>query len=274
MPKPQKRVVERLEGLQWGMSRPDVTHLYIGPTGLIAHDFDAQLAKTSIGPELAALEHQREQVKSAFLRSYIEFGSTPTGYDATALRDEYTYNNHESLMFVEREGKRRYLFFFNDRLWKVYDEVPLLSADGAATAFGDIAQRLGDALSVTFRAPTKHAAATTSNASKGAPANVWQPATLESSDAETHVRLIDRSAERVVAIVFEDAGTVSKLAALRSTKPVDMMALDPAVQAVTQVQLSDPNAARKSSPPQKPPATPHPKASQKPTGTKTTPPKP
>ncbi len=28
-------------------------------------------------------------------------------------------------MWVQRQGKKRYFFFINDRLWKVYDEVPL-----------------------------------------------------------------------------------------------------------------------------------------------------
>ena len=68
---------------------------------------------------------EREQAKQAFGRSFIEFKDTPTGYDATGIKGEYTYRNRESLMWITRQGKKRYFFFINDRLWKMYDEVPL-----------------------------------------------------------------------------------------------------------------------------------------------------
>ena len=100
---------------------------------MIWKDYDEKLAKARVGPERRRSRASASRRSSAFARSYIEFKDTPTGYDATGIKGEYTYKNKESLMWIQRQGKKRYFFFINDRLWKIYDEVPLAES-GRATA--------------------------------------------------------------------------------------------------------------------------------------------
>ena len=100
-------LVPFLDGLRWGMSHAEVTKMFTETGGVIWKDYDEKLAKARVGPEQTALEAEREQAKSAFGRSFIEFKDTPTGYDATGVKGEYTYRNKESLMWVNRKGKKR-----------------------------------------------------------------------------------------------------------------------------------------------------------------------
>lgn len=219
------------EGLKWGMSHADVTKAFTQTGGIIWKDYDAKLAKARVGPEMTALEAEREQQKAAFGRSYIEFKDTPTGYDATGIKNEYTYRNKESLMWISRAGKKRYLFFINDRLWKIYDEVPLGDEGPLGKTFLDAVNKTNASLGAQGRVQGADAA-------KGIAAT-----TVDWKDGQSHLRLVDRSGEHVVGVVVEDQSTVNNLAALRPNKPVDPTAIDPTIAAVTKGGLSDPNAS-------------------------------
>lgn len=219
------------EGLRWGISHAEVTKLFTENGGIIWKDYDEKLKKARVGPEMTALEAERESKKQAFSRSFIEFKDTPTGYDATGIKSEYTYRNKESLMWIEREGKpKRFFFFINDRLWKIYDEVPLSDAGLYGKSYLDAVNTMNGKLGAQGRV-------------QGAdPAKGISATTVDYKDASSHLRVLDRSGEKVVGIAIEDSSTVSNLASLRSVKADDPNAIDPSVAAVTKGGLSDPNA--------------------------------
>ena len=122
-------LVPMMDGLKWGMTHVEVLTAYNKIDGLFDREYNAQLQKLQPGVQMKALEAERDNRKSAFERSFIEFKETPTGYDATALKGEYSYRNHEAIMTVERNGKKRFFFFIGappgDRLWKVYRQRPV-----------------------------------------------------------------------------------------------------------------------------------------------------
>lgn len=222
----------QMDGLRWGMSHAEITKRFTDNGGVIWKDFDARLAKARVGPEMTAVEHEREQAKLAFGRSFLEFKDTPTGYDATGIRGEYTYRNHESVMWVSRQGKKRYFFFINDRLWKLYDEVPLAEAGPMGKSYLDAVNKLNAELGAQGRIQGV-------DEKKGIKAT-----TVDWADSASHLRVVDRSGESTVAVVLEDSGTLSRLASLRANKAVDPTAVDPTIAAVTKGGLSDPNAAK------------------------------
>jgi hypothetical protein len=224
------------DGLTWGMSHLEVIKTYNQVGGLFDREYDPILAKTQPGVQMNAIEADRENRKGAFAVSFIEFGTTPTGYDATGVKDEFTYRNHESVMSVDKDGKRRYFFFIgappSERLWKMYDEVPLKAGGLYGASYAEAVAKL--------------------QASVGAPPRVLTPKPggplrLVSSDWQdpgTHLRADDRSGDRVVGIVLEDKRTLVALPQLRSVKVEDPLALDPSIAAITRGSLSDPNAFR------------------------------
>ena len=221
-----------MDGLRWGMSHAEVTKTFTENGGVIWKDYDEKLAKARVGPEMTAIENEREQAKQAFGRSFIEFKDTPTGYDATGIKGEYTYRNRESLMWITRQGKKRYFFFINDRLWKIYDEVPLAESGALGKTYLDAVNTMNGKLGAQGRI-------------QGAdPAKGINATTVDWKDGSSHLRVVDRSGERVVAVVMEDNGTLGNLASLRPNKAEDPTAIDPTIAAVTKGGLSDPNAAK------------------------------
>ncbi len=223
------------DGMRWGMTHAEVIKVYNQVGGLFDKEYDPILSKTQPGPSMEAVEADRENRKTAFAGSFIEFGDTPTGYDATGVKDEFTYRNHESVMSVDKDGKRRYLFFIgappSERLWKIYDEVPLKAGGLYGATYNDAVVKMQTAV--------------------GAAPRVVQPSltglkvvSSDWQDTGTHLRLDDRSGDGVVGIVIEDKRTLVALPQLRSVKPIDPLAIDPSVAAITHGTISDPNAYR------------------------------
>lgn len=219
-----------MEGLHWGMSHEELQKQFTQTGGVIWKDYDEKLQKARVGPEQTALEAERENVKGAFGRSWIEFGATPTGFDSMGINKEYTYRNKEALMFIERKGKKRYFFFINNKLWKMYDEFPLDGSSTMGQSYQDAIAKLNAQLNATgrFQQPND----------KG----VDRP-TTDWKDNQSHLRAIDRSGERVVGVAIEDQSVLANLASLRPNKPTDPNELDPSIIAVTRGHPSDPNAA-------------------------------
>ena len=220
-----------MDGLKWGMSHAEVTKQFTQTGGVIWKDYDEKLAKARVGPEQTALEAEREQAKAAFTRSFIEFKDTPTGYDTTGIKNEYTYKNKEALMWIQRQGKKRYFFFINDRLWKMYDEVPLDEGGPMGKTFTEAVNKINAQLNAQGRVQ------------QADPAKGIHATTVDWKDGANHLRAVDRSGDRMVGIVIEDSSTLSNLAALRPNKPVDPNEIDPSIKAVTGgANRVDPNA--------------------------------
>lgn len=220
-----------LESVKWGTSHADLTRQFTQTGGVIWKDYDEKLAKTRVGPEQIAMEAERESAKTAFARSFVEFKDTPTGYDTTAIRGEYTYKNKESLMWIQRQGKKRYFFFINDKLWKMYDEIPLSDSGTVGKNYLDAVNTLNAQIGTPGQVHN-------ANPAKGIPSTF-----AEWRDSTSHLRLVDRSRDQVVGLVIEDLGTLSNLAALRPNKLSDPTEIDPSIAAVTNgANRSDPNA--------------------------------
>jgi hypothetical protein len=219
--------------IHWGMSHTEVTDVYNRLNGLFDREYAPQLAKLQPGVDMQQLEADRDNRKTNFERSFTPFNAgSPTGYDVGALHLEYTYNNGEAVQRLFKDGKNRFFFFIKDRLWKLYDEVPL-RADGA---LGSTFQEAVTKLNALFSVAARIRAADASQGLERTEAD-WQ-------DGKSHLRAVDRSGEHLVGVVLEDKNTVGNLSSLRANKPVDPFALDPAIANLTKKGVSDPNAGR------------------------------
>jgi len=218
--------------IHWGMNHFDVTETYNKPTGLFDSEYAPQLAKLQPGTAMDELETDRDSRKANFARSYTEFVDSPTGYDVSALHTEYTYNNAEAIQKLIKDGKTRYFFYIKDRLWKIYDELPLRADGPLGATFQSAVAKLGTLLGGAPRIRSSD------------PAQGVDLPTADWQDASTHLRLVDRSGEHIVGVVLEDKRTLANLASLRTNKAADPFALDPSIAAITRHGVSDPNAGR------------------------------
>lgn len=224
-----------LEGFRWGQTHLEVTRIMNQTGGVFDIDYNSQLARMQPGVSMQAVEAERDQKKKFFESSWVQFQDTPTGFDNTHIKGEYSYRNHESVMYVDRGGKRRYFFFIGtspgERLWKMYDDIPLKQGGLLGANF----QAAVTKLNIQYSTPARIRAA---DASKG-----LAHTTADWQDSSTHLRAEDLG-DGNVSVVLEEKNTLNNLPQLRANKEVDPLAMDPSIAAITRGGISDPNAMR------------------------------
>jgi hypothetical protein len=213
------------KGLRWGMSNEAIAKLY---DAVLDEEFLPLLKKTEPGLKMTALEEELRDKKGVLRRSRIEFGNTPTGVDQSALNGEYSYRNGESMSRITlRSGTVRHLFFFSDKLWKIYDEHKLTPGGTLGKDF----QEAVKILTKRFGAPPKLVPADFAKGQSFDEA-VWR-------DPEKVIRAVDRGS--ILAMVYADKNVQDNLAQYRKNKAVDEHALDRDVAAVTAQGPEDPS---------------------------------
>ena len=189
------------KGLRWGLSLEAVAKLY---DGVIEQEMLPLFRKAQPGLELDALNEEQKNRKGALRRSRIDFGATPTGVDQSALKGEYSYNNGESLAIVTLpSGTKRHFFFFNDKLWKIYDEHKLKKEGNLGETFQEAIKALGK----RFGAAPK---LITADYDKGRPFDE-----AEWKDPDKIIRAVDRG--QILAVVYADRKVQEDLPRYRKT---------------------------------------------------------
>ena len=117
--------------LKFGMSPKEVSRVY---RKVIDKDYVKRYQTTEPGVQMHHLDHEVNEKKRNFARSFVEFIGLGSKFDNTPLRAEYTYNNHEALMLLKRKGRTRYFFFINRKLYKTIDVYPNAGKWGDFTA--------------------------------------------------------------------------------------------------------------------------------------------
>jgi hypothetical protein len=205
--------------MKFGMSSEQVAKLY---DRLLDKVYVELYKTTPVGPQSKALDYELEERKAQLRRSRLEFGNLPTGLDNGPLKGEYSYNNNESMTKLDLDnGIVRHFFFFNDRLWKIYDEVTLKADSPLGTGFGSAVAYVKEKIGAD---PKK----IEPDFDRGINYEI-----AEWRDGSTILRLYNREYQKVVAVVFIDESVQSKLPTLRKNRPVDPTAVDPAVRNIT-----------------------------------------
>jgi hypothetical protein len=190
--------------LHWGMSPKEVIKIY---DKLIDKDYLPQYQKAQPGVQMSQLENEVAETKRQFAQSLVEFGELPTRLDGTPFAGEFTYRNGESMLEIKRRGRHRHLFFINNRLWKIVDVYKLGDKSRYGADFKTAAAKLDKKLAVAGRATAANA-------------NAGQKEEKDWSDGSIHLRAVAWDKGKL-ALVYEDEGTLAKLATLRTNKPAE-----------------------------------------------------
>jgi hypothetical protein len=209
------KAVEGPEGLRFSLTTESVAKLY---DKVFEADFLPRYRKTEPGPAMAALDQELADRKSE-LRKVLEFNDTPVALENTPLKDEFTYENGESMNHVvltrtlmnddlqaERDvDYHRYFFYFNDKLWKIYDEYKV-GKKGLATGFEQGVQQLSKQYGKAQMLK--------------ADADAWRDyAAAQWTAGDVVVQLLDRHEEGRLAVLYMQKSTLDNLKQLRSHKP-------------------------------------------------------
>lgn len=224
-------------GLKFGMSLEQIAKLN-------DKELDGEFKKRFLAAsptETLGIDEELRDKKAAFRRGRITFDDTPTGIDQSALKGEYSYGNKESLKQQTKrtrdDGKEipaRNYFFFNDKLWKIYEEHQL----GPKATLGENFDAALVKLSKVFGAAPVKLAADFQN-DRPFDEALWR-------DGEKYIRAVDRG--NIVGLVFIDKSVQDSLGKLRPNKLVDQHELDKDVKAATAnppTQISGPKEPEK-----------------------------
>lgn len=211
-------------GLAWGLGNDAIAKIY---DKIFDEQYVPLYQKVQPGPRMQALDAELAQKKALIRDSLLEFGAVPTGLDNSPLQGEYSYRNKESMSTVEVGKITRRFFFFDNRLWKVYDEYRLKKDGPLGATFEDATKILTKKFGV---APVMVEADFSKN--QNYREAVWH-------DSATIYRAVDREGEKVLGLVYVDKSVQDNLGRYRTTKATNPNAMDKDVAAVTRPSEDD-----------------------------------
>ena len=189
-------IAQALGELRWGMRKEELLALL---KTRIRIEYTARVKAEKDIVRQDALYNEANEAFRRIKDGYVEFDGHKTGWDASALAEEFTHGSGESMLVVDDPSARDLYFFIHGRLWKWYRELKPAAFGGGN--FDGIADMLKEQFGNTRERAeprSEHGAAYRM---------------LSWSDAKTRVSALWRGAE--TCLVFEDNTTLEHLATLR-----------------------------------------------------------
>jgi hypothetical protein len=217
-PTVDKKVKLSPDGLKFGMTIEEISKLY---EKVLDAEFVPLYQNTEPGPRMSELDTELGDKKLLVMRNKVEFGSLPSGLETTALAGEFTYNNGESMTQIPlRSGIHRYMFFFGNHLWKVYDVHKLGKKSKMGADYAGVIETLTKQLGKPPRVRKADPAA-----GRNLDQSDWQ-------DKETIIRVTDRG-DGTAALGYIDRKIEESLDKFRPNKGPGKEELDRDVSDVT-----------------------------------------
>ena len=222
------KIAEAMGKLKWGMSRDDVLK---DVTEKVKEKYRPQLAKTKDAVEEDRLRLEAKNELDAIKKGVVDFDGRSSGWDVGFLKGEFTQNNGESMIVVRDANSQNFYFFMGGKLWKWF------KAFDASVFPGSNFNTFASAVKGRFGGEGKEIKA---EMRPGEGQRRW----LEWQDPQTRLRAIDNTGfYGFFCLVFEEKGTVDRLASLRSNAPESSDKKHALVEAVTGERAHDPDDA-------------------------------
>ncbi|MFO0580279.1 MAG: hypothetical protein U1A78_40420 [Polyangia bacterium] len=130
------RAISELAGkFKWGMTPQEVMDL-------IEKDIRTRFEpKIRDQPDPAEQDRVRKEMRDAveqMRNSYVRFNGQKTGWDVSIVDREFGHKNNESMLVMWEQDQRRFLFFWNEKLYKQF--VVLNAAKAKGLAFEDFVE--------------------------------------------------------------------------------------------------------------------------------------
>jgi len=117
----KKSLAEKFAGFKFGMTKDEVLAVL---QKQINERFEEKIKATT---DVAMQDRYRKDKKAELARTsstYVEFNGKKGGWDVSIVENEFAHNTGESMMERwENDGgknQRRFFFFYNQKLWKMY----------------------------------------------------------------------------------------------------------------------------------------------------------
>lgn len=114
----QSRAVGELAGkYKWGMSHEEVMGVIDKE---ITAKFDPRIREAQEAEKQDLVRKEMKDQMAEVRKSYIIFNGQKTGWDVSIVDREYGHKNGESMLVIWEAQQRRFLFFWNDKLYKQF----------------------------------------------------------------------------------------------------------------------------------------------------------
>lgn len=215
----KKALAEKFAGFKFGMTKDEVLAVL---QKQINERFEEKIKATT---DVSMQDRLRKDKKAELARTastFVDFNGKKTGWDVSIVENEFAHNTNESMMerWENDNGKnqRRFFFFYNQRLWKMFIslDVSMIPED----------KRNFD----TFKGVME------SQYGKGA----VNGGTIAWRAGEFDVRAIDRLKDYgALGLVLEDPHVRGEIIALRETKAPPKKETPAVIRAVLDVDGKD-----------------------------------
>jgi hypothetical protein len=130
--------IERLMGVfKWGMSPEKVLGVLEEE---IRREMEPVIKKTADPMKQDRVRREMMDKVKALKQTYVKFEGKPTPWDVSLVDKEFAHKNNETMVVVWGKDDRRFYFFHNDRLWKIYIAFNTEKYDGKT--FEDFSQAM------------------------------------------------------------------------------------------------------------------------------------
>jgi hypothetical protein len=183
------------DGVAFGMDTEAVARLY---DRWWDKRFVPKYRKTNPGPKTRELDYQLAEQKKV-LRRVVNFDGRATSVDKSDFKEEFAHGNGETMTAaqLQRRGSggkgvsyTRRFFFFQNRLWKIYDEYRLEAEGPLGADFKDATSRVVASLG------------TAAKRTRG-PESQWENVVFDSGPSR--VRVVKLPANRVAVVRSDNA---------------------------------------------------------------------
>lgn len=115
---PSKAELGKLMGkYKWGMTPDDIVKIIADEAN---EKYTELVGKETDVYKQDQLRKQRDEEVEKFKASLVKFEGTKTGWDTSIVDKEFVHRNNESMLVRWEKDQRRFLFFWNGRLYKQY----------------------------------------------------------------------------------------------------------------------------------------------------------
>lgn len=189
-------IAHALGELRWGMSKDDVLALL---KKRIRSEYAARMKAEKDIVRQDVLHNEANEHFRRIRDGYVEFNGRKSGWDASAVAEEFVHGSNEAMLAVDDAHARDLYFFINGRLWKWYRELKPAAYGGAD--FDGVTELLKEQFGRSREREEPRS-------EHGAPYRM-----LSWADKTTRVSALRRGAE--TCLVFEENETLERLAMLR-----------------------------------------------------------
>lgn len=215
----KKALAELMAGFKFGMTKDEVVATL---TKHIDESYEDKIKATS---DIAQQDRLRKEKKAEAVRAagtYTSFEGKHTGWDVSIIETEFAHNTNESMMerWENQGGKnqRRFFFFFEGKLWKMFVQLDLSILPEDKKTFDTFA---------------------TVMQGKYGPGLV-EPGKISWAAGEFDVRAVDRLKDYdALAIVIEDPRIRGDVLALREQKKPKGHETSPVIKAIVDPDHKD-----------------------------------